>query len=179
MDDPGATVPSPTPADRTNEEEIPGARMASLTAYLQTNRDRYTEASLRRSSLEAGYTQAEVDAAWRGIAAATSRDAPIRPRTSMPVIIGTTVAFIVGTWLVLVIAEWIGSALGFYGGSAFVVWAAAGIIGTVGWATQRDHHPSLAQGQGCGVIIVIVFPLVLFLAILGFCIATGAMPFGN
>ncbi len=117
MDDQRGTVPSPTPADRANEEEIPGARMASLTAYLQTNRDRYTEASLRRSSLEAGYTQAEVDAAWRDIAAATSSDAAIRPRTSLPVIIGTTVAFVAGTWLALAIGESISQALGVYGAS--------------------------------------------------------------
>jgi hypothetical protein len=176
MDDSGPTVPSPTPADRTNEEEIPGARMASLTAYLQVNRDRFTEASLRRSSLEAGYTAAEVDAAWRGIAAATSRDDPIRPRTNLLVTAGTAIAFIAGTWLALAIGESINQALGIYGPSAPLIWLAAGVIGTVGWVTQRDSHPSVAQGLGCGVILVIVFPLVLVLAVLGFCIATGVIP---
>ena len=178
MDEPGATVPSPTPADRANEEEIPGARMASLTAYLQTNRDRYTEASLRRSSLEAGYTQAEVDAAWRGIATATSRDAPIRPRTNLPVIIGTTVGFVAATWLALAIGESISQAIGIYGASGALTWVAAGIIGTVGWVTQRDRHPSLARGLGCGVILVILLPVILVLVVLGFCIATGAIPIG-
>jgi hypothetical protein len=168
-------TPSPTLAERTNEEDIPGARMASLTAYLQTNRDRYTEASLRQASLDAGYTQAEVDAAWRGISAATSRDAPIQPRTSWPVIIGTTVAFIVGTWLAVVVVDAIGQAFGFYG-SALLTWIAAGIVGTVGFATQRGRHPSVAQGLGCGVILVVLLPLVLVLAVLGFCLATGVIP---
>jgi len=179
MDDPDATVPSPTPADRANEEEIPGARMASLTAYVQTNRERYTEAALRRSSLEAGYTQAEVDAAWRSVAPATSWETPIRPRTSLAVVIGTTVAFIAGTWLALVLGEWIGQALGVYGASGALIWVAAGIIGTVGWLTQRDRHPSVAQGLGCGVILVILLPIILVLVVLGFCIATGAMPIGG
>ncbi len=179
MDDPSATVPSPTPADRANEEEIPGARMASLTAYLQTNRDRYTEASLRRASLGAGYTQAEVDAAWRAIAtaAATGRDL-ITPRISLPVTIGTTVGFIAGTWLALALGESISQAIGVYGASGALIWLAAGIIGTVGWVTQRDRHPSLARGLGCGVILVILLPVILVLVVLGFCIATGAMPIG-
>jgi hypothetical protein len=174
QDEPTPT-PEPTPAERTNEQDIPGARMASLTAYLQTNRDRYTEASLRRSSLAAGYTQAEVDAAWRGLAAAVSRDAPIRPRTSLPVIIGTTLAFIGGTWLAVVLVDAVGQAFGFYG-SALLTWLAAGIVGVIGWATQRDRRPSVAQGLGCGVILVVLFPAILVLAVLGFCLATGVIP---
>ncbi|HYH91975.1 MAG TPA: hypothetical protein VD763_02360 [Candidatus Saccharimonadales bacterium] len=182
IDEPGPDGPTPTPgpirAERTNEQDIPGARMASLTAYVQTHRDRYTEASLRRASLEAGYTQAEVDAAWRGIAAAASRDAPIRPRTSLPVIIGTTLAFIGGTWLAVVLVDAIGQAFGFYG-SALLIWVGAGIVGVIGWATQRDRRPSVAQGLGCGVLLIVVLPIVLFLAVLGFCLATGFSLLGN
>jgi hypothetical protein len=178
MDDPTQQAPALRPADQTNEEEIPGARMASLTAYLQVNRDRYTEAALRRASLDAGYTPDEVDAAWRGIAAATGTDHPIPSRTSLPVVIGTTVAFVAGTWLAFAVGESISQALGLYGASGALTWVAAGIIGTVGWATQRDRHPSLAQGLGCGVILVILLPVILVLVVLGFCIATGAMPLG-
>jgi len=180
-DDPGPDptvvrpTPSPTPADRTNEQDIPGARIASLTAYLQTNRDRYTEASLRRSSLDAGYTQAEADAAWRAISATTTRDAPIQSRTSVPVIIGTTLAFIGGTWLAVVVVDAIGQAFGFYG-SALLIWITAGIVGTIAWAVLRGSHPSVAQGLGCGVILVVLFPAILVLAVLGFCLATGVIP---
>ncbi|HYH94289.1 MAG TPA: hypothetical protein VD763_14105, partial [Candidatus Saccharimonadales bacterium] len=61
-------------------------------------------------------------------------------------------------------------------GSAWLIWNEAGIVGTVGYATQRGRHPSVAQGLGCGVILVVVFPLVLVLAVLGFCLATGVIP---
>jgi hypothetical protein len=150
--------------------------MASLTAYLEMNRDRYTEAALRRSSLDAGYTPAEVDAAWQRAAAATSGEASIRPRTSLAVVIGTAVAFIVGTWVALAIGESISQAAGVYGPSALVTWAAAGIIGTVGWVTQRQRHPSVAQGLGCGVILVVLLPIIIVLAVLGYCVATGVIP---
>ena len=42
----------------------------------------------------------------------------------------------------------------------------------------RDRHPSLARGLGCGVILVILLPVILVLVVLGFCIATGAIPIG-
>jgi hypothetical protein len=117
--------------------------------------------------------------AARSIATTAAASDPLRPRISLPIVAGTTVAFVAGTWLALAIGESMSQSLGIYGASGGLTWVVAGIIGTVGWMTQRDRHPSLARGLGCGVILVILLPLVLVLAVLGFCIATGAIPLGT
>lgn len=168
-------APPPTPADRTGERDIPGARMSALMAYLEVNRDRFTEAALRTAVLAAGYTAAELDRAWPAVAAARPEDA-IRPRTSGRVVVGTIVAFVLGTWLALSVGESLTSAAGVPGPVA--LWVITWIGGSLGWFALRDRHPSVSKGLGCGVIIVSVFPAVVFLAVLGVCLVTGS-PLGN
>lgn len=169
-------APPPTPADRTGEADIPGARMSALTAYLEVNRDRFTEAALRTAVLGAGYTAAELDRAWPAVAWARPEDA-IRPRTRSRVVVGTIVAFVVGTWLILSIGESISSGSG--SPAAGVLWVIVGIVGSIGWFALRDRHPSVSKGLGCGVIIVILLPVILILAVLGICLVTGSPILGN
>lgn len=169
-------APPPTPADRAGEADIPGARMSALTAYLEVNRDRFTEAALRTAVLAAGYTAAELDRAWPAVASARPGDA-IRPRTSHRVVVGTVVAFVVGAWLLLSLAESLSGAIGIPGGPA--MWLVIGIAGAIGWFALRDRHPSVSKGLGCGVLIVAVLPIVLIVAVLGFCLVTGNPLTGN
>lgn len=171
-----STAPTPTPADRAGEDDIPGARMAALTAYTQINRERFTEAALRSAALGGGYTAAEFERAWAAVASSRPEDA-IRPVTSRRVEVGTTIAFIVGTWLFLSLADSLTSALGVPG--AIVVWVIAGIAGSVGWYALRERNPSVSKGLRFGVIVVVLFPAVLFVAALGVCLATGSMSLPN
>lgn len=171
----GPTPPSPTPADRTGEADIPGARMAALTAYVEVNRERYTQAALRAAALEAGYTASEFDAAWPAVGWGRPQDA-IPSRTRGRVVAGTIVAFVVGTWLLLSLAETVSMTTGVPG--AGVMWVVIGIAGAIGWFVLRDRHPSVSRGLGCGVLIVAVLPIVLIVAVLGICLVTGSPLFG-
>lgn len=175
MDDPMRAAPLPTPADRTGEEDIPGARIAALTAYVEVNRERFTEAALRTAAQEAGYTAAEFNAAWPAVGWRRPQDA-IPSRTRGVIVAGTIVAFVVATWLLLSIAESLSATTGIPG--AGVVWVTIGIVGSIGWFVLRDLHPSVSKGLGCGVLIVAVLPLVIFVAVLGICLVTGSTRFG-
>lgn len=166
-----ASPPSPTPADRTGEEDIPGARIAALTAYVEVNRERFTQAALRAAALDAGYTAAEFDAAWPAVGWTRPRDAgPSRIRWL--VVAATIIAYVVGTWLLLSLSESLTAATGVPGGG--VMWVVIGIAGAIGWFVLRDRHPSVSRGLGCGVLIVAVLPIVLIVAVLGICLVTGS-----
>lgn len=170
-----ASPPSPTPADRTGEEDIPGARIAALTAYVEVHRERFTEAALRAAAIAAGYTAAEFDAAWPAVGWDRPQ-AVTSSRTRGAVVAGTTIAFVVGTWLLLSLAESLSRTTGIPG--AGVLWVVIGIAGAIGWFVLRDRHPSVSKGLGCGVLIVAVLPVVLIVAVLGICLVTGSPLFG-
>jgi hypothetical protein len=53
-------------------------------------------------------------------------------------------------------------------------WLAVGLIGTVLWWTLRETRPSLARGVGCGVLVVMLLPLILIVAVFGICLVTGS-----
>lgn len=169
-------APPPTPADRTGEADIPGARISALTAYVEVNRERFTEAALRAAALAAGYTAAEFDAAWPAVGWGRPQDA-IPSRTRGRVVAGTAVAFVVGTWLLLSLAETLSAATGVPG--AGVLWVVIGIAGAIGWFVLRDRHPSVSKGLSCGVLIVAVLPIILIVAVLGFCLVTGSTFLGT
>lgn len=176
IEDPPLGAPPPTPADRTGEADIPGARISALTAYVEVNRERFTEAALRAAALAAGYTAAEFDAAWPAVAWGRPQDA-IPSRTRGRVVAGTAVAFVVGTWLLLSLAGTLSAATGVPG--AGVLWVVIGIAGAIGWFVLRDRHPSVSKGLGCGVLIVAVLPIILIVAVLGFCLVTGSTFLGT
>lgn len=171
----GLTPPAPTPADRTGEEDIPGARLAALSAYVEVNRERFTEAALRAAAREAGYTAAEFDAAWPAVGWHRPQDAA-PSRTRGRVVAGTIIAYVVGTWLLLSLSESLTAATGVPG--AGVMWVVIGSAGAIGWFVLRDRHPSVSRGLGCGVLIVAVLPIVLIVAVLGLCLVTGSPLFG-
>jgi hypothetical protein len=148
--------------------------MAALTAYLEVNRDRFTDAALRAAAIAAGYTAAEFDTAWPAVDAGRPADA--LPRTQGRVVAGTIVAFVVGAWLLLSLAESLSLGSGIPGG--VVAWVTLAIAGSIGWFVLRDRQPSVSRGLGCGVLIVAVLPIVLIVAVLGLCFVTGSRLLG-
>ena len=138
-------------------------RVGVLAAYVRTNRDRYTEEALRASARKSGYTDAEIDAAWK--AAASRAAIPGERRTNTGSVIGVAVGFIAAL----------------YGGAALIGAAGAGdiaaaaglaliIAGIAGWALLKETRPSLSSGLGWGVLLAVGLPLVIVLGILGICL---------
>ena len=59
-------------------------RIGVLAAYVRTNRDRFTDDALRDAARSAGYTDAEVAAAWSA-AGNPSKSIPTERRTNVGV----------------------------------------------------------------------------------------------
>jgi hypothetical protein len=175
----GADAPPPTAADRTGEADIPGARMAALTAYLEVHRDRFTEPALRRAALGAGYTAQEVDVAWHRLATAT----PTRDPAAVPfsgVTAGLTfIAVIVLGWLAVSAIDATGRTIDPGAPWGLAAWLAGGALGTMLWWLNRRTHPSFARGVGCAVLMAILLPFILIAAVFGFCLVTGFSLLGN
>lgn len=182
MTDPTPTAPTgapaPTPAGQTGEEAFPGSRRAALAAYVEVNRERYTEAALRAAALQAGYTSDEFDAVWPAVGWARPSDGP-RPRTSAMTSLATFIGFILVLWLGATVLESITLASGsFIGPVGPAMWVVMLIGGVIGWLVLRGSHPSVSRGLGWAVVVVGLLPIVLVVAVLGFCLVTGTTLFG-
>jgi hypothetical protein len=171
MSEDGASiVPGPAgspPAPGGGGGQVQADRAAALAAYFETNRGRYTEEALRRAASSAGYTDAEIEAAWSADPAVTAIDGA-RPRARLRIAIPVAILYVVGLYLA---SSLLGSSAQYdLTLPAFLVAGAAGIVG---WAVMRNTRPSLALGLGLGVILAVVLPIVLFLVLLGMCIVSG------
>jgi hypothetical protein len=170
------TPPAPTRAERAGEEDIPGARMAALTAYLETHRAAFTESALRGAALEAGYSDAELDAALLRLAQGAPGSDPGRRPVRGLTAAATFIVAIVVVWLGLSALETAGRAIDPSLPVPLIGWLAAGILGAILWWWSRERHPSLARGVATAVIVVTFLPVVLFLVVFGICVVTGAVP---
>lgn len=159
VDERGPTVPAV-------EED----RIGVLAAYVRTNRDRFTDEALRDAARTAGYTDAEITAAWSA-AGNPTKSIPTERRTNGGVVIAIAVGY----------------AAGLYGVSALLgsmsvgdIAAAIGIglvlAGIVGWVVLRDSRPSLAAGLGWGVLLAVGLPIVIVLGLLGICLVASSVP---
>jgi hypothetical protein len=161
-------LPPPTPGGGGGQEQAD--RAAALAAYREANRGRYTDEALRRAASSAGYTEAEIEAAWSAAIPATPIDIS-RRRARMRVAIPVAILYVIGVYL----------AVGLLGARAegdltTPLFLIAGIVGIGGWALLRDRRPSLGLGLGLGVLLAVVLPLVLVLVLLGICIVSGGIP---
>jgi hypothetical protein len=172
---PGAPGGVSPPAPGGGGAPVPGDRAAALAAYLEANRGRYTEEALRRAATTAGYTDAEVDAAWAALASGppATPDQGLRARSSMAVAIPVAIVYVVAVYLLVI---GIGSTSSM-GNLALPAFLALGIAGLLGTALLRDRYPSVALGLGCGVVLAVVLPVVLLLVLLGICVVSGGTPF--
>ena len=153
----GMAAPTPnTPRFAPDDPEYGAARRATLAAYIREHERRFTREALMRAAEAAGYTPAEVAAAFDLAAPPTSPA-------------GET--FLVGIVYVLATGLFVGllsSSLGLLPSAAV-----AGGTGVLGTLALRNARPAAARGLACGVLVVIVAPAVLLLGILGFCLVTG------
>ena len=152
----------------------PGAgtdRAGHLAAYFAEHRNRYTPEALRRAATQAGYSDAEISAAWPPVGWVFPAEGT-RIRTRLGVVIATTFLYGIGVYLLVVESF----ALTASSSVTVVAYLVAGGVGIAAWRLLGDSRPSLARGFGCGVIVAFVIPVVLFIAALGVCVATGGNP---
>jgi hypothetical protein len=145
-------------------------RIGVLAAYVQTNRDRYTDEALREAARTAGYTDAEIAAAWSATAD-PSKSIPTERRTN----IGAVIAIAVGFAIAVYGAAALLGALG-VGDIAAIVGIGLVLAGMVGWVLLRDSRPSLAAGLGWGILLAVGLPIVIVLGILGICLVGASIP---
>jgi hypothetical protein len=146
-------------------------RVGVLSAYVQTNRDRFTDEALREAAHSAGYTDAEIAAAWSA-AADPKRSIPSERQTSVGVVVLTAIVYGVTLYLAAGALSTVGA------GELAGIAAIGGLLaGIVGWVLLRDSRPSLALGLGWGVLLAVGLPLIIVLGILGICLVAGTIPF--
>ncbi len=145
-------------------------RIGVLAAYVQTNRDRFTDEALREAAKTAGYTDAEVMAAWAATAD-PSKSIPTERRTNVGVVIAIAVAFAIGVYGAALLLSAVG-----VGDVAAIVGIGLVLAGMVGWVLLRDSRPSLAAGLGWGVLLAVGLPVVIVLGILGICLVGASIP---
>ena len=177
---PSTEPPAPvTPLDQPDDGLARAQRISALQAYLAQHRDHYTPEALRRAALGAGYTEAEMDQASASIAVGAAPPPVVGWSAPTPALstdrpavlptIGTIVAYIAGMWA---LAAVVGTLTG--NGSLFGIVYLVGIgLAVLGWVLLREDHPSVARGLGCGVLLIFVLPLAVFVAVLGYCVVTG------
>jgi hypothetical protein len=159
IQDRGPTVPS-----------VDEDRVGVLAAYVRTNRDRFTDEALREAAAKAGYTDAEITAAWAA-AADPKRSVPTDRRTNTGVVIVVAVLFAAAVYALPGLLGAIGR-----GDIAVVPGLALLLVGLVGWVVLRETRPSLASGLGWGVLLAVGLPLIVVLGILGICLVASSIP---
>ena len=164
-----AGLPHSQPPADEREPVVPAVaedRVGVLAAYIRTNRDRYTDEALRAAARKAGYSDAEITAAWTS--AANRTPMPSERRTNAGVVLGVAIGYVVAL----------------YGGGALVgsigvgdIAAGIGLLlivaGIAGWALLKESRPSVSSGLGWGVLLAVGLPLIIVLGILGICIVFG------
>jgi hypothetical protein len=156
------TTPPPDPA---------ADRVERLASYFRQHRDRYAADALRSSALAAGYSPADIEAAWSQVGWGSAEAAMARPE-GFGVAVVVAIIFVAGTYI---------GAIGLgsnprTSGLALPAFLLALLGGALAWVALRGSNPAIARGLGCGIVIAVALPAVLFMVILGFCIAAGYNP---
>jgi len=147
-------------------------RVAGLAAYFREHRDRFTPSALRKAAIQAGYTSDEIDAAWSRVGWGSAEQALSRPE-GFGISVGVALVYIAGTYI-----GTIGLASNATTNGLALPGVLAAIVGGIlAWVALRESRPAVARGIGCGIVIAISLPVVMFLVILGFCLASGTTPF--
>lgn len=145
-------------------------RVGVLAAYVRTNRDRFTDEALREAAGAAGYSDAEIAAAWSA-AGNPSKSIPTERRTNGGVVIAVAIGYVA-------VLYGLGAIIGSIGVGDIAAAIGIGIVlaGIVGWVVLRDSRPSLAAGLGWGVLLAVGLPIVIVLGLLGICLVASSVP---
>jgi hypothetical protein len=143
-------------------------RIASLGTYFVENRGRFTPDALRRAAAAAGYTAEEIEAAWPRSGWEVSEGPKATP-ADVGVSIAIAVVYAAGIWF---------GGLGLASNPTTDEWAgpaflAALVGGALVWFALRRTAPAVSRGVGWGVVVAVVLPVIVFLAIVGICLAMG------
>jgi len=151
-----APPPPPVPGIPREAPESDAARRAELAAYVRANEPRYTREALVQAARNAGYQPAEIEAAFGRV------DAESPPETlTIPVAVGYV-------FLVIALGVVPPAEIRFQAVVAAVL--GGSILAAALWSPRR----AIARGLACGVIVVVTVPLVLLLALFGWCIVAGS-----
>ena len=144
-------------------------RVVALAAYFRQHGDRFTPQALRAAAMEAGYSAAEIDAAWSQVGWGSAERSMARTDDlAVSVVVG--LVYVAGTYI-----GTIGLASNRTTADLALPGLAVAIIGgMLAWAGLRESRPAAARGIGLGIVVTLLLPVVLFLLIVGICIATGA-----
>ena len=145
-------------------------RVGVLAAYVRTNRDRFTDDALREAARAAGYSDAEIGAAWSA-AGNPSKSIPTERRTNVGVVIAIAVGYAAALYGVSALLGSMG-----VGDIAAAIGIGLVLAGIVGWVVLRDSRPSLAAGLGWGVLLAVGLPIVIVLGLLGICLVASSVP---
>jgi hypothetical protein len=150
VDERGPTVPA-----------VQEDRVGVLAAYVRTNRDRFTDEALRDAARSAGYSDAEIAAAWAA-AGDPTKSIPTERRTNVGVVTAVAIAYAAGLY-------GLGALVGSMGLGDAAAAIGLGLIlgGIIGWVVLREARPSLAAGLGWGVLSAVGLPIVVVLGRLG------------
>lgn len=167
-------APQPEPDTRPGADPMPAPPASphgtrGLEAYLEENRNEFTEGALRAAAIEAGWDGHLVDTAIGKVRAA-ERSEPLRGRAWRIVLLLYVAAF-----LVLSTGMLVNPAARVYGGAvigiavlAVALLVAAG-LGRL-WLRRKGISPTMSSGD---LLILLIVPVILWLAVAGMCVATG------
>jgi hypothetical protein len=142
-------------------------RVASLRSYFVENLGRFTPEALRRAAA-AGYTTEEIEAAWPGSRwEASEGPRPIPEHVGLSIAIA--VLYVAGTWF---------GGLGLASNPTTDEFAVPALVaalvgGVLVWLALRQSAPAVSRGVGWGVVVALVLPVIVYLAIVGICLAMG------
>jgi hypothetical protein len=145
-------------------------RIASLTAYVEANRETYTPDALAASARAAGYTETEIEAALRAGRIAAGTTPQDRSRARRLVVAIYVVTYLVFAFLFLRPES---SAYG-AGPIALIILAISmGLMLLLSFWSIRRSRPRATTASGI-VTALLVGPLILLVAVSGLCVATTA-----
>ncbi len=149
-------------------------RVVRLTAYFREHGGRYTADALRKAARDAGYDDADIEAAWPAVTWWTPAKSSAGGSNKI-VVIAIAAVYVLCLYATIAILG------GVDGGSAAgPVALAITIAAIVAAAWSREARPSLAAGLGCGIVASVLIPVLVFLVILGICLVAGTnYPFGS
>ena len=149
--------------------------------YIAENRERYTREAIDAHLLNAGHSQAEIDAAWSQVAG-DERRAPSGGRAFWEPLIGAIVVLYGGTYLVY-------SASLSFDGEPGVDLDLSGIVRGIllialllaGLISLAFVRPSRSAGRGVigGLLTALVIPFVFLVIVAGLCTVLTGAPFAG
>ena len=147
------------------------SRIASLTTYLEANRETYTPDALAASARAAGYTEAEIEAALVRAGRIAQGTTPQDRARARRLVVAIYVVTYLGFAFLFLRPE--SSAYG-AGPIALIILAVSmGLMLLLSFWSIRRSRPRATTASGI-VTALLVGPLILLVAVSGLCVATTA-----